>query len=844
MQNLSNIPSELAKYPNWVVWREELRGDGKTTKVPYQATDSLLRASSTNPETWNRLSAATRKAFLMSGLDFKSGPGFVLQPELGLICIDLDDPSKLGPNADNAQKVHEEILNVFAGTYCEISPSGTGYHIWLRGTLPEDRLSVSLKDKVGIEIYSGARYMTMTGNQFGMVDEITYQQDMLNKLIGLMTHINGGKLPGVAIGSGDVEESNELGRRGDLTDDQVVQIAIRANSKFLEFFNATPPSDRSRFARPVAGDLDKVTSLPEQILRIMLNSPIGRCYAPDDLERKLFKYWLPESRNSNEEILKKREEGRAMQIRMAEAEMERQRRADENKPEDDEERGLRFETTFKPGFRFAPAEIERYAKTYPPGMIGVMAQEIRERATMRASMDFAMASALSLFAGLSGHAYSFEKVNGALYMLMLGTSGQGKEAPAEARDTLVNQLRNRGVPASVLAGLQGPSKITSPQGLHRRLETDRTLLAILGEATLWLNDMATQKMGTPVEIKRFILDLYGKQGAGRRLNPAEILNKDNKLNAIMSPACTLLMEGEPSRYLELVGNDAYTASGLCARIIHVLGAPDDMPPKNYNTTSFSDYVVGCLAQVLPTWWQKSLDQGAYLAAEKHGATGGSSALKKAYIQVDMTPDCLEYHRGFDRELDFFTRDNVGQVADIYNRLVPNVLRVAINVAAGVNPFNPLITREVYEWAQAFVLRGVMHMTSRIEKGSTGTGDFRVRELILEAIDAWAQLLPREREHKLLTAAQMRGADKRAILSKLKGIPWSVLQRQVAAKAGRHVGPERATQVMRTMLQNLIEGGEVMTSDGFTEAGLTFSGRLIFSATDAEEYLKGPTVTQT
>lgn len=834
MKLLENIPVQLAVTPQWVAWRSEDRGDGKETKVPYQPyLQTLLRASPTNPAHWGRMRDAVGRAYCMSNDFDRKGAGFVLTPNLGMICIDLDDPSKLGPNAESAKKLHDALLEEFSGTYKERSPSQTGYHIWLFGVLPEERMSVSLKDKAGIEIYAGARYMTMTGIQYGMCDQMTNQQAVLDRLIQYMIQINGGALPGTAIGTGEVEESEALGRRADLSDEQVIQQAIRNNSRFLEFYNSTPPSDRSRFAKPVAGDLDKITALPEQILRIMLSSPIGRCYVPADLERKLYKYWLPEARNSNLDILKKREEGRIMQQRMMEAEEQRQIALDAAEAANSEKTLAESAAPFKSPFKFGPHEISRYATDWPPGMIGALAQEIRERATMRASKDFAIASALSLFAGLSGHAYSFERVNGALYMLLLGTSGQGKEAPAEARDVLATQLRSAGVPGSVLAGLAGPSKITSPQGLHRRLETDKTLLCILGESTLWLSDLANAKQNVTLEIKRFVLDLYGKQGRDRKLSPAEILNKDNKLATIVSPACTMLMEGEPSVYFELLGNDAYTASGLAARIVHVVGASDDMPVKNYNSVSFSNYVVSNIAGILPMWHNKRLEQNATLAAENAGMGGGLQNGIDPYIQVGMTEQCVSHHRAFDRELDFFGRDNVGRVSDIFNRIVPNVLRVAVNIAAGVNPYNPLITMEIYLWAQEFVLRGLMHMMGKIETGAVGTGDNRVRQMIHEVLARWAETSPRERKERLLSTGQVSGDDKRAMLSKLKGIPVSMLQRALATRIARHVNAERATMILKAMLRDMVETGEVVISNGATEGDVSFNGQIAFLAEHVE-----------
>jgi hypothetical protein len=106
------------------------------------------------------------------------------------------------------------------------------------------------------------------------------------------------------------------------------------------------------------------------------------------------------------------------------------------------------------------------------------------------------------------------------------------------------------------------------------------------------------------------------------------------------------------------------------------------------------------------WAQKKNDQNQVFAAQEKGMApmGGVSA-DTAWVSVQMTSECLSYHRKFDRELDFFMKANAGKVGDMYNRVVPNVLRVAVNLAAGLNPFAPVIDLDVYRWAQAFVLSG-------------------------------------------------------------------------------------------------------------------------------------------
>lgn len=834
-----NLPDGLHLFKNWVHWRlEEI--NGRWTKVPYMAsTTSLVRASSTNPETWATLREAIFGFSLRPHDRETFGLGFVLTRGTGLVCIDLDDPDKLATPElrAKAKQAHADILNEFKATYIEKSPSGKGFHIWFAGTLPENRGSVSVKDTLAIEIYSDERYLTMTGFRIeGSGTLIQNQQKELDKLLDVFRRVNGGKLPAEAIGTidaGDIDDS--LGRRSDLTDAEVLQIAIRNNSKFLEFYNARPQSDRSRFAKPVAGDLDKITGDPEQVYRIMESSPIGQTYEPSELRRKLFKYWLGEARASNKEILEKREEGRQMQAQMMEQErlreIEEQRKAAEpKKSEELKKSSAKADNWLAEHFRFIPNEISEYSTEYPPGMIGAIAREIRERATMRSSLDFSIAAALSIFAGLSGHAYSIEKVNGAFFMLLLGISGQGKEAPAEARDVLVSQLAQQGIPEDVLTGLTGPGAITSPQGLHKRMETNRTMLCILGESTIWLNDLVTARQGINMSIKASLMNLWAKMGRNRVVAPAEVMNKENKLASIVNPAVTLLMEGEPSSYYELLGDDSYTSSGLAARIIHVDTDPDDFPPKHYGETSFSEYVVKNLASMIPFWQNKRNEQIAVAASAKNGVQFGNISAESAYIRVQMTEQCQLYHFAFDNERDQFVRyfeQNNKRIADLCNRMVPNVLRIATNIAAGINPYNPVIDLPTYQWAQAFVLRGLIRVGSKVFAHETGTGDARVRSLLLEKMQRWADMMPAQRKAILLKNKTFaKRAEVVDALALARVMPYSILQSQTSTQIGRYA-KDRGLLTLQNVLRDMHAAGEIIDQPNFAcSPTVTFQGRVV------------------
>ena len=92
-------------------------------------------------------------------------------------------------------------------SYTEISPSGNGVKIFVRGTLPE-QLLVVLGPHVGIEVYSTKRYFTVTGNHLpGTPLEIRDAQYALD-LMWAKFHLPAGaccgtqRMPGLVMAGG------------------------------------------------------------------------------------------------------------------------------------------------------------------------------------------------------------------------------------------------------------------------------------------------------------------------------------------------------------------------------------------------------------------------------------------------------------------------------------------------------------------------------------------------------------------------------------------------------------------------------------------------------------------
>src|SRR5215210_6181766 len=127
---VENIPERLTERPQWVNWRLEERELGKKTKVPY-TPGTLRRASSTDLMTWRTFSEALA-AYERSEPPY-SGIGFVFCSADPFVGIDLDDCQD--PETGAVEEWAEEIISSVKEGYVEISPSGTGIHIVVEGTV-------------------------------------------------------------------------------------------------------------------------------------------------------------------------------------------------------------------------------------------------------------------------------------------------------------------------------------------------------------------------------------------------------------------------------------------------------------------------------------------------------------------------------------------------------------------------------------------------------------------------------------------------------------------------------------------------------------------------------------
>lgn len=140
------VPSAMTRRRQWVRHTER--------KVPLSVADRSVRpASSTDPETWSSYSNVCRST---AG----TGIGFVLSSVDRLVCIDLDHALLGGELRPWARRIVESLPR----TYIEVSPSGTGLHIWGFGSVGRGRRI--RRGESSVEVYDRGRYITVTRERF------------------------------------------------------------------------------------------------------------------------------------------------------------------------------------------------------------------------------------------------------------------------------------------------------------------------------------------------------------------------------------------------------------------------------------------------------------------------------------------------------------------------------------------------------------------------------------------------------------------------------------------------------------------------------------------------------
>lgn len=673
--NFDRVPEELKQLRQWVVWRYVKRDDGKLTKLPYSPVRTTL-ASVTDSNTWGSF----EEAKAATKLESVAGIGFVLTVHDDYTFVDLDDPYAKNhdgsPKYSNADELMARQRSVYEGmqTYAELSPSGHGLHLIARGRVDGG------KKRHAIELYSSERYMTMTGNVY-RESPITAQQPWIDWLYG---ELGGGRNALSAADAGVYSIDKE-------PDDDVLRKAYSAANgvKFQALFEGRfqdagfPSQSEADFA--LIDMLQFFTTSRQQIRRLFFRSGLAqrdKANRPGYVESMIARSFDRQPAGIDIEAL------------MASVDKAYDQKATETAP----------------AARQAPAEPSEAAEPPSPylaplpGLLGQIAWFIYSAAP-RPVPEIAVAGAIGLLAGISGRCFNVSGTGLNVYILMLARTGRGKEAIAQGIGRLMAPIKSIDGSGGGVPGAEefiGPQEIASGQALIKYMgKTSRSFVSIISEFDNFMGYLTAFNVSPPVaKLKQVLLSAYSRSGRNQRLDKSIYSESDKNVAVVPSPAISLIGEGTPDKFYELL-SDSLISDGFLSRF-SVIEYTGPRVPLNER-----------FASVTPS--TELIQHMSRLAA--HCLSLNS---KDQIIDVVIQPAALELLNEFNLECDarINTATN-GTISELWNRAHLKANKLAALIAVGCNWYAPTIDEQAAAWGIACSRHDTAALVARFETGRIG-----------------------------------------------------------------------------------------------------------------------------
>jgi putative DNA primase/helicase len=144
------VPEALQALDQWVCW-EQVETDGRERKWPRVPDGSGDTARTNDSTTWGGFEEAVEAYRRGESM----GIGFVLTEDDPYLAVDFDDVRD-----PDSGKIEDWVLEAIDqwNSYTEISPSGTGLHVWLEDVTEPGWWT----DTEHIEVYGSGQYITVT----------------------------------------------------------------------------------------------------------------------------------------------------------------------------------------------------------------------------------------------------------------------------------------------------------------------------------------------------------------------------------------------------------------------------------------------------------------------------------------------------------------------------------------------------------------------------------------------------------------------------------------------------------------------------------------------------------
>jgi hypothetical protein len=698
---------ELKLLPQWACSHQE-----KKRRAPRDIFGK--KVSVTDPRAWDTYDNCKASDFPCIGFIFSANDPYAV--------IDLDEP------VDEAQAERHRIIVEQFDSYTEVSTSGTGLHIIVKGNIPHG------VRRDNVEVYSDARYMICTDRAINE-KPIEQRQELLDVLFAEMDSTNQIVL----------EQHDAL-----MSDKQVVEMGERAvnSEKFIALcrgdMEGYPSQSEADFA--LMSIFAYYTRDNDQVKRLFRMSALGKrakAQRESYLNTALRKIRAKQPTAIDSE-----------QIRLA------MQQPEQDAPEPEAE------------LPDKPPTVEKVEYTYPPGLVGEVARYIEQSAT-RPVREVGLAAALALCSGLWGRAYNISGTGLNQYIILLARTGTGKEGAATGIDNVIGAMRKT-LPS--VERCLGPAGFASGQALLRSLDKQPGFVSVLGEFGITLQQICDPRANmAQTMLKRVLLDLYGRSGHGKIMRATVYADSEKNTKAIVSPAVTLLGESTPETFYSGIDQE-HIAEGLIPRfsVMHYEG---DRPVRNRKAFfAPPGSMVEEMVEVSTAAMQIEQNYNVVNIRLDAGAAEVLDALDlKADAAINKTSSDME--------------------AQLWNRAHLKGLKLAGLISVGVSHTEPIVSREIAEWAVDMVEKDVNGVLQRFATGVHGTGNVRQEGDLRAAMEKYSTLS---------TAKRMQYTVPKALRSNGNIIPFGYLRGKLRLLASFKSDKRGEVGALKALLAELVE----------------------------------------
>lgn len=652
------IPEELKAIPQWVGATDDKRPiDPKTGKY----ADVTLR------ETWGTFEQACCCG--------APNIGFVFSPDDPYCFIDLDT----NKHPDKAQ-LHTQIV-MEANSYTETSKSKGGSHIVVKAFLKHGVRD----DDNGIEIYGQDRYMMATGWHYHG-DMIAEAQDLVNYLvekIGQKRHYEVA-LTTIESNIGDEDLYMKIGNSEN--GQKFIDLFAGDWHKYPEYKN-----DHSRADLALCTFLDFHTKDVSQVVRLFKYSKL---YRPGEKGRRggdgtdYIERTLKQARARNEADIPPPVDATELARRVLNA-LDGQKQIIQQTAQMAE-----------------PDKIE-----LPPGLVGELAQYFYT-SSIRPVPEIALMAAMGLMAGIVGRQYNISGSGLNLYLIILASTGTGKEGAGTAISSLMSRVRER-VPSA--SEFLGPADYMSGPAVIKTLANTPCCVSVIGEIGLRLQQMADPRSnGAEKTLQRALLNLYSKSGYGQQENSSAYSDREKNTSTLYSPALSIFGDSQPETFFEAL-SEHHVMSGLLPRF-SFMEYRGKRPPRN-RISAF------CAPQ--PQLVEKM---------ENLTSTVMAMQANNSFMGVFIDQGAQALLDKFDEYADERINTGTELYKHLWNRAHLKALRVSGVLAVGMNWHQPIVDINIANWAIKFVKQDIDVIEARFRSNEVGQGEHRyeaeVRRTIL------------------------------------------------------------------------------------------------------------------